>query len=384
MTITVVGGGLAGLVAAIECAERGAGSVELHEATSLLGGRARSTTGEFVANHGGHVVYADGPLWAWLRERGLGQPARKPPLRGLRFRWDGRSRVRPPVALVSALRLLRHDAPVDRSLREWATELLGHDGAELLCRSCHVFSFDADPGRLSAAFCMERLRRALSLPPVTRYVVGGWGAMVAQLAERARSLGVTITTGSRIEQMQVDRGPVIVATELSAAARLLDDPSLSWTGTRTAILDVGFRSRRGDPFVVVDLDDGVFVERYTAPDPTLAPRGHQLIQTQVGLWPDESLDDGVHRIESCLDACFTDWRAREVWRRRYVVTDATGALDLPGTTWRDRPAIDRGDGVFLCGDMVAAPGLLGEVSLASAIDAARLACGREATTARAR
>jgi len=26
------------------------------------------------------------------------------------------------------------------------------------------------------------------------------------------------------------------------------------------------------------------------------------------------------------------------------------ALDPPGTTWRDRPAIDRGDGSFLCGD----------------------------------
>jgi hypothetical protein len=39
----------------------------------------------------------------------------------------------------------------------------------------------------------------------------------------------------------------------------------------------------------------------------------------------------------------------------------------------DRPAIDRGDGVFLCGDQVAAPGCLSEVSFASAIDASTLA-----------
>ena len=51
----------------------------------------------------------------------------------------------------------------------------------------------------------------------------------------------------------------------------------------------------------------------------------------------------------------------------------TGALDHPGTTWRDRPAIDRGDGVFLAGDTVAAPGLLSEVSWASATEAAGLA-----------
>jgi hypothetical protein len=51
----------------------------------------------------------------------------------------------------------------------------------------------------------------------------------------------------------------------------------------------------------------------------------------------------------------------------------SGALDMPGTSWRDRPALDRGDGVFLAGDMVAAPGLLSEVSWASAIEASRLA-----------
>jgi hypothetical protein len=51
----------------------------------------------------------------------------------------------------------------------------------------------------------------------------------------------------------------------------------------------------------------------------------------------------------------------------------TGALDMPGFTWRDRPAIDRGDGVFLAGDMVAAPGCLSEIAWASALQAGRLA-----------
>jgi hypothetical protein len=53
----------------------------------------------------------------------------------------------------------------------------------------------------------------------------------------------------------------------------------------------------------------------------------------------------------------------------------TGALDLPGTTWRDRPAIDRGEGVFICGDQVAADGCLAEVSFGSAMAAGRLALG---------
>ena len=51
----------------------------------------------------------------------------------------------------------------------------------------------------------------------------------------------------------------------------------------------------------------------------------------------------------------------------------SGPLDRPGLSWRDRPAVDRGDGVFLAGDMVAAPGLLSEVSWASGAEAGRLA-----------
>ena len=59
--------------------------------------------------------------------------------------------------------------------------------------------------------------------------------------------------------------------------------------------------------------------------------------------------------------------------RAPVMEARTGPLDYPGTSWRDRPAIDRGDGVFLAGDMVAAPGLLSEVSWAGAIEASSLA-----------
>lgn len=68
--ITVVGGGLAGLVAAVECAE-GGGRVRLLEAGRGPGGRARTLDGPFRANLGAHVIYADGYSWAWLRQRRL-------------------------------------------------------------------------------------------------------------------------------------------------------------------------------------------------------------------------------------------------------------------------------------------------------------------------
>ncbi len=80
-----------------------------------------------------------------------------------------------------------------------------------------------------------------------------------------------------------------------------------------------------------------------------------------------------HGWNGCWTPPLADWRERETWRRRQVMDARSGALDMPGTSWRERPAVDRGDGVFLAGDMVAAPGLLSEVSWASAIEAGRLA-----------
>jgi hypothetical protein len=78
------------------------------------------------------------------------------------------------------------------------------------------------------------------------------------------------------------------------------------------------------------------------------------VQAQVGMHPDETLADGVIRTEALCDLGYPDWR--------------------------DRPAIERSNDVFLCGDSVAAPSLLSEVSWSSAVTAAEgalRAVGRE-------
>jgi hypothetical protein len=85
------------------------------------------------------------------------------------------------------------------------------------------------------------------------------------------------------------------------------------------------------------------------------------------------------RLERFMDAAVTDWRSRERFRRRQVMDARSGALDMPGSSWQDRPAIDRGDGVYLAGDMTAAPGMLAEVSWASGVEAARLAVAAAGT-----
>lgn len=68
MHLTIVGGGVAGLVAAVEAAERGL-SARLYEAHATLRGRTRTSPAPYVAHEASRVFYSDGPTWAWLRDR---------------------------------------------------------------------------------------------------------------------------------------------------------------------------------------------------------------------------------------------------------------------------------------------------------------------------
>ncbi|MFI6862055.1 NAD(P)-binding protein [Streptomyces sp. NPDC050421] len=382
--IHIVGGGLAGFTAAITAAESGA-QVTIHEAHHTLGGRARTAEGPYRTNEGPHALYRHGPHWTWLHRRNLlGPTATVPPLEAtrLRFRHRGTLRRTPPLAV---LRLSRRDAahaPVDADFRTWATAQVGEDGARAAAHYVAVALYHHDPGSLSAAFVQERLRRAGALPPEARYPVGGWDRIIDRMASRASNLSVRIETASRIDAAALDTlartGPVIIATSLDAARTLLGDPALTWPSGRTALVDLAVRTRRGDAFAVSDLDAPGWIERFTAQDRSLAPAGEQLIQGQFPVAPDESRATGTARAEDLLDLGFPGWRERTEWRRDALASGRTGAVDHPGTTWRDRPAIDRGNGIYLAGDQVAAPGLLSEVSFTSGIEAAFLALGTTA------
>lgn len=366
--IKVIGGGLAGLTAAISAAENGA-DVILFEAHEQLGGRARSTEGPYQANLGPHAIYAGGVSWDWLTKRNLMPALARPPLTGVRFHYDGTVHRTPPLSLIPpGLRLRGRAAPIDQDFRSWVTDHADERTAGFLSSLAGVYTFYHDPGELSAAFVWERTKRLLLTPILpARFIVGGWTKLIEALERRARELGVHIITGERVDALP--QPPVIVALELCDARQLLNDETLRWPSGRTVCLDLGLRERRGDPYVVSDLQASGWIERFTAQDPSLAPDGEQLVQAHMPLRPDERAEDADRRLEDLLDASFEDWRGRVTWRRRQVMDGRSGALDLPGTTWRDRPAVDRGEGAFLCGDQVAADGCLSEVSFASAIDA---------------
>jgi phytoene dehydrogenase-like protein len=362
--VQVVGGGVAGLVAAIECAERGA-EVTLFEATAKLGGRARSFERDgYVSNLGPHALYSPGSVWGWLEERGLLPETVGLKITGFRFLHGGKLKHL-PWPLVRALRGLRGTAPDGSDFRSWAEEAVGPAAARAAIAYLTLPLYDADPGRLSAHFAKEILART-SKRGVVRYVVGGWSVLVDRIAARASELGVRIETGVHVTELE--GSPTIVATSPGAAAKLLEDESLRPAPRQVALLDLGLPTGRG-PAAVLDLDEGTYLVRPSALDRSVAPAGHELVQCSAPIRTGEESSAAHTRVERVLDRAFPGWDSDATFVRRTAVL-APAVADLPGTSWEDRPPVCYRDGVLLAGDYVAAPGLLSEISFMSARQAA--------------
>jgi phytoene dehydrogenase-like protein len=359
--LTIIGAGLTGLTAAIEAAERG-WRVTVVEAHSQPGGRARSLAGPFRANTGPHAIYVDGPWWAWLERRGLTPPIVAAPRDANRVRVGSRLGPWPPE-LSRAIAALPAEAPTEQTFRAWLLRHVDAKTAEAIIGVAFIATFDHDPGRLSAAFARERLGRALA--GGARYVVGGWSTLAGLLAGRAASLGAQIRTQTRVPALPAGR--TILATSLAAARQLTGDRALAWPSARVATFDLGLRSGPGPGwFRIMDIDDRIYAARYSLADPGLAPPGHELIQIAAACSPRERKTDAERRVRRLLDQAWPGWRASVRWYRSAVRTHCTGAVDLPGTTWRDRPAVSRGDTLTVATDQSAAPGLFAEIGITAA------------------
>ena len=370
--ISIIGGGIAGLVAAITVVEQG-GNAVLFEASPRLGGRARTDDAPYRTNLGPHAFYI-GAFSDWLTSQKI-CPQLEPPKRSA-FKLARKNRIQLlPLAMLPALRSLKREAPIDLDYRTWAHQQMSRRGAEAAISFASLPTFHGDPGSLSAAFVHERLQRSFANPSVG-YVIGGFNAIIDSLAAHARAQGVRIETGEKCTRLP--EGPVIVATDLRAARRLLDDPTIDWPSPRTAMFDIAIASAtesKKDCTAVLDLDRGVYISDYSAYDPSLAPAGQHLYQCCAGLREGEELASGLDRIRAVLDLAIPDWQSRMQWKRQGL-SEGAGAADPPGTSWRDRPTIDRGHDRWLVGDRVAAPGILSEISFASARQAATEAVRR--------
>ncbi len=408
LDVAIIGGGLAGLTAA-RLAQRAGATVAVLEAHQI-GGRGRTDERDgFRFNLGAHALYLDGPAHRTMTDLGIDVSGGPPNADGSIGTLVDRHGVLPQTArqlLMTSLLGLRGKAAVGRvlksvpkmnaaafatsSVNDWMETLhLPDDAAALLLLLIRVSTYTNAPDVVSADVAITQLQAALSTG--VRYLDGGWGRMVDQLADgldvrtfEAASViedGDTVAIASISGDVVHARAVVVAVSSPDVAARLLGRPPfVVGPKIEAACLDLGIRRQIG-PGVWFGVDQPLYLSQHTPPA-DLAPAGQAVVHVLRYLVPAtharaDHASPEVQRAELRQHARRAGITDDDIVTSRYlhrmtVVSAAPAALlgGMPG-----RPAITA-TGVsraFLAGDWVGPTGHLLDASCASAADAARLA-----------
>jgi phytoene dehydrogenase-like protein len=410
----VVGGGLAGLTAALSLARRGI-SVTLFEKSPALGGRARTRAQDgFHFNVGPHALYRGGVGMAVLRELGVRVKGQAPPLSG-GYAFDRGYLHTLPVGLASLLttglldlwgkaemsrffaRLRRLDfGGDDTSLGEWLEAFgLRPASRRVVEAFVRLSTYAVDVAGLSAAAALRQL--ALAQRGVL-YLDGGWQSLVDALAAQAREAGVRIVSEApvaAVERQREIRGvslsdgtreaadAVIVASGPGDVAALLDRSETTsvarWARTTAPVLmaslDVALASLpRPRALFAIGIDRPLYFSVHSA-TARLAPTGGALLHAAMylGSGPVPDAAQVRQELESFVDRLQPGWRKVALHTRflpHLCVTHGLPTAASGGLNGRPGPTVPDVPGLFVAGDWVGPSGLLADASIASGQQAA--------------
>lgn len=383
----VIGGGPAGLIAASRLSAGGIETVLL-EAGPHLGGRAASEKrGGFDLNQGPHALYVGGPAGRELKAQGIeldwwnptspaaslfprgGKLKRTPGGSGQLLRW------------VAGMRRLEPGDLAEISTAQWLRESLRSERARAAAAAfVRVTTFVADQESLSADVAATQLK--IGLYPGVRYLRGGWQSLVDALARRAEADGAALRTRAAVraiertadgweltldgETLRAD-ALVVAAGGPDAVAKLLGDraPAAPGPAVELSVLDLGLeRLPRSWRRFALGIDQPTYLSRHSPPDHR---DGVLLSLASYAGEPRQVL-------EELADAMQPGWRQRATLERFLPRMVAVSAIATPASGGlAGRPAVDRGDGLYLAGDWIGAEGWLVDAALASGAAAAAAA-----------
>ena len=378
--VTVVGGGLAGLIAAVSLA-KGGRKVKLFEQARHLGGRAATTTQNgFSLNLGPHALYAGGALYRTLREWKVPVSAKSPVLgktaflvedgRTHRFLYDTKGLLLTgalhPGEKMQAARLLQSipkEQGGGRSVARWLDDARANGRARRLIETVITLStYTRDMTAMSAEAALRQVRLALGSGVL--YVDGGWESLVKGLAAAAQAAGVVIETGVPIER--VPASPVVLAAPPQTVEKLTGVMLPKLAPVKLATLDLGLSKlpARAATFAL-GLDHPIYCSVHSTAA-VLAPKEAAMVH--IGKYLVAGEEGCRNELEQFADVVMPGWRERvEVARflPNLVVTHAISTLQA-------RPEVDALGlpGVAIAGDWVGNNAMLADAAAESALRAA--------------
>ncbi len=402
----VVGGGLAGLTAANALAGQGV-QVTLLEQSSQLGGRAR-TQGEkgYLLNLGPHALYADGQAARTFRDWKIPFSGAIPPtdsraffIRGGQFFPLVKSlggllkshlfSVREKWEVANLLRLFTGARAIPgETMAAWLDRQVSSPRVrEFAATAIRISTYAVDLNLLDAQAALLQIANGLKHNVLC--LDGGWQTLVDGLAQRARSLGVTIRCGEAVTNLES-----ILANNNATGVVLAVGPKQveALTGTKIrpsknlgpplymASLDLGLS---GMPENIANaafpLDRPLYFSVHSA-SARLAPQGGHMVHVAkyLGCFPQDAKAVRAE-LEEYATLVVPGWREHVAFERflpELVVTPV-----MP--TAAGRPGVDalRIDRVAIAGDWVGPDGMLADAAVASALRAAEAVRKRKSAAA---
>jgi len=421
--VVVIGGGLAGLIAAAKVAKTGRTVTVLEQSKSWGGRAATQLRGGAYFNQGAHALNCNGNAKRILQELNVPVSGRFPSPGSAKLMVGGRAYAMPTAfgsllktrlltvsEKVCLARLLKAIPDIDARaldttpLADWSAQHGGRGNLRFFLEALvRVATYAADQKRLSAGAAIDQLRLALS--GNVWYLDGGWQRLIEGLQGIAAQHGAQMQNGSGVERVLVDAPGHGVTVQLKGGApvncravilavgpehvrNMLQLPQTSelrrWlhanTPVKAACLDLALSHLpRPDVRFALGGDESTYFSVHSAAA-KLAPEGIALVHTM------KYLDGGQHQdstsverqLESMMDTLQPGWRAHVI-EQRYLPS-MTAAESLPtaveaGLRNRPGPAVVAYPSVFLAGDWVGSRGMLADAAAASAEQAAQLALG---------
>ncbi|ALC91567.1 dehydrogenase [Bacillus sp. FJAT-18017] len=408
--VAIVGGGIAGLTAAIYAAKTGKRTIIL-EQQKQLGGRAITNKKNGVYfNLGAHALYK-GEAYEAFRELGLRLEGSTPSIDAygmwkeqlLPLPMDASTFIQTPLlswrGKLELAKWLIKFGKMDTSvwnkisIRDWIETQLNDPMLRnvfyaLLRTSTYVLA----PELHAAGPALKQVQRALK---GVLYLDKGWGTLVEELRQLAVQQGVELVTGCKVAAVEhqvqkvhsilcedgtrIEASNVILTTPPSISHKLVphaDQTALdTWNKqaipVTVACLDVGLRQLPiHEHQFIYGLDQPIFLTHQTRegkPRPAiLSDDGTKLISLfkYQGPLTDAVKDEG--ELERVLDVVQPGWRNELVIRQ--FLPKMTVVHDFPHMKRMEDPgpAVPEIEGLYIAGDWASHGELLVDASVASA------------------
>lgn len=399
--VNIVGGGIAGLIAAVELARAGL-KVRVFEAGNTFGGRARTRNADgFMLNQGPHALYEKGAFKRTLDRLGIDYSGGRA-LGGTRqaiFDWRLHDLpvsagtlmgttlfgIRDKAQFARVFKAVGDDATGDGSFANW----LDGRGLRPRVRASlealgRLTGYTNGSNVVSAGALLDQIRLGLR---GTLYLDGGWASLVDGLVEAARAAGAELHASARVER--VTGGGVAMADgawwpgdatlltlgPAEASALAPDAASLAVEASearpaRANTLDLALsRMPDGAHDFGIGIDRPFYISLHSNAA-KLAP-GHGAVVHVAKYLPvgEAPGADAIGELERVADLVMPGWRALEVKRqelRGIIVANALPRWDRK----RAGVCVKDAQGLFVAGDWVGDEGMIADAAAASAVEAA--------------